>query len=45
MNPRSSIKSLRLKMLDDHVHNMVTSLSLSKFPLSLSTHKDLFKLF
>ena len=44
MNLRSSIKSPKLKMLDDRVHNMVMSLSLNKFPLSPSTHQNLFKL-
>ena len=44
MNQRSSIKSPKLKMLDDRVHNMVMSLNLDKFLLSLSTHQDLFKL-
>ena len=44
MNLRSSIKSSKLKMLDDHVHNMVMSLSLNKFPLSSTTHQNLFKL-
>ena len=43
-NLRSSVKSPRLKMLDDHVHNIITSLSLNKFLLSLSTHQNLFKL-
>ena len=45
INLRSSIKSPKLKMLDDCVHNMVMSLNLNKFPLSLSTHQNLFKLF
>ena len=44
MNLRSSIKSSKLKMLDDHVHNMVMNLNLNKFPLSPSTHQNLFKL-
>ena len=44
MNLRSSTKSPKLKMLDDRVHNMVMSLSLNKFPLSPSTHQNLFKL-
>ena len=44
MNLRSSIKSPKLKMLDDRVHNMVMSLSLNKFSLSSSTRQNLFKL-
>ena len=44
INLRSSIKSPKLKMLDDRVHNMIVSLSLNKFLLSLSTHQNLFKL-
>ena len=44
MNLRSSIKSPRLKMIDEHVHNIVMSLSLNKFPLSSPTHQNLFKL-
>ena len=44
INLRSSIKSPKLKMLDDRVHNMIMSLSLNKFLLSLSTHQNLFKL-
>ena len=44
MNLGSSIKSPKLKMLDDRVHNMVMSLSLNKFSLSSSTHQNLFKL-
>ena len=44
MNLRNSIKSLRLKMIDGRVHNIVMSLSLNKFPLYLSTHQNLFKL-
>ena len=44
MNLRSSIKSPKLKMLDDHIHNMVMSLSLNKFLLSPLTHQNLFKL-
>ena len=44
INLKSSIKSPKLKMLDDRVHNMIVSLSLNKFPLSLSTHQNLFKL-
>ena len=41
---RSSIKSPKLEMLDDRVHNMVMSLSLNKIPLSPSTHQILFEL-
>ena len=44
MNLGSSIKSPKLKMLDDRVHNMVMSLSLNKFSLSSSTRQNLFKL-
>ena len=44
MNLRNSIKSPRLKMIDGHDHYIVMSLSLNKFPLSLSTHQNLFKL-
>ena len=44
MNLRNSIKSPRLKMLNDRVHNMVMSLNLNKFLLSSSTHQNLFKL-
>ena len=44
INLRSSIKSPKLEMLDDRVHNMVMSLSLNKFPLSPSTHQNLFEL-
>ena len=44
MNLRSSIKSPKLEMLDDRVHNMVMSLSLNKFLLSMSIHQNLFKL-
>ena len=44
MNLRNSIKSPRLKMLDDRVHNMLMSLNFNKFLLSLSTHQNLFKL-
>ena len=44
MNLRSSIKSPRLKMLDDRVHNIDMSLSLNKFSLSPLTHQNLFKL-
>ena len=44
MNLRNSIKSPRLKMIDGHVHNIVMSLSLNKFPLYLSTHQNFFKL-
>ena len=44
INLKSSIKSPKLKMLDDRVHNMIVSLSLNKFLLSLSTHQNLFKL-
>ena len=41
MNLRSSIKSPRLKMLGDFVHNIDMSLSLNKFPLSLQTHQKI----
>ena len=44
MNLRSSIKFTILKMLDDHVHNMLMNLSLNKFPLSPSTQQNLLKL-
>ena len=44
MSLRGSIRSPKLKMLDDRVHNMVMILSLDKFPLSPSTHQNLFKL-
>ena len=44
MGPRGSIRSPKLKMLDDRVHNMVMILSLDKFSLSPSTHQNLFKL-
>ena len=36
MNLRSSIKFSKLKMLDDRVHNMLMSLSLNKFSLSIA---------
>ena len=36
MNLRSSIKFSKLRMLDDRVHNMLMSLSLNKFPLSIA---------
>ena len=44
INLRSSIKSPKLEMLDDRVHNMTMSLSLNKFLLSPSTHQNLFEL-
>ena len=44
MNLRSSFKFPKLKMLDDHVHNILMNLSLNEFPLSPSTHQNLLKL-
>ena len=44
MNLKSSIKSPRLKMLDDCVYSIDMSLSLNKFPLSLLTYQNLVKL-